>query len=90
MYLPVEIEKIITVTEGGATDAGDITFDFSGIQQGGDLNGDGLVDMFDLSIFMQKWFDTGRADLDADGIVDLSDFKVIAQMWMSQATWRNN
>jgi hypothetical protein len=46
--------------------------------------------MFDLSMFMQRWFDSGRADLDANGIVNLSDFKVIGQMWMSQAAWRNN
>jgi hypothetical protein len=68
----------------------DILHENATIQQGGDLNSDGLVDMFDLSMFMQRWFDSGRADLDANGIVNLSDFKVIGQMWMSQAAWRIN
>ena len=47
-----------------------------------DLNGDGVVDAQDLSMFLARWFSTDAtmrktADLNGDGKIDLSDFSIL-------------
>ncbi len=50
----------------------------------GDLNGDGVVDQFDMAILLGAWADLGGpADLDEDGIVGASDLALILGAWTS-------
>lgn len=49
-----------------------------------DINGDGIVDLTDLSMFGTDFENTGTlnyalSDMDGDGIVDLTDFSIIAK-----------
>ncbi len=49
-----------------------------------DMNGDGVVDITDWSIFMSKWQSTdpavrGTLDINGDGIVDVTDFSIFVQ-----------
>jgi hypothetical protein len=48
-------------------------------QKPGDLNGDGLVDLFDLSILLSNWDDTNKPqyDLNSNGIVDIFDLSIL-------------
>jgi len=61
--------------------------------QTGDLNGDGVVDLTDLSIFGADWQHRPRngdllhsaySDLNCDGVVDLTDFSILAANWHKQ------
>jgi hypothetical protein len=51
----------------------------------GDLNGDGVVDLYDLGIMRDEWLTSGpTADIEppeGDGIVDFKDFAVLAENW---------
>jgi uncharacterized protein (DUF2141 family) len=51
----------------------------------GDLNGDGVVDLYDLGIMRDEWLTSGpTADIEppgGDGIVDFKDFAVLAADW---------
>lgn len=49
----------------------------------GDLNGDGIVDVTDLSILLFSWGDTARppADIDKDGVVDITDLAMLLFNW---------
>lgn len=54
----------------------------------GDLNGDGLVDMLDYSLFAANWLDTGcglcgNADLTGDSQVNISDLHRLAELWFN-------
>ena len=49
-----------------------------------DINGDGVIDLTDLSIFGSDWENTGTlnsplSDMNSDGVVDLTDFSIIAK-----------
>jgi hypothetical protein len=48
----------------------------------GDLNGDGQVDVFDLSIMLSAWGQAGNAaDLNGDGTVNIFDLSVLLSHW---------
>lgn len=52
----------------------------------GDINGDGIIDLTDLSIFGSDWENTGPlnsplSDMNNDGIIDLTDFSIIAKAY---------
>ena len=50
----------------------------------GDINGDGTVDILDLSVLMSQWGQTGTglsADLNGDGTVDILDFSIMMANW---------
>jgi len=56
----------------------------------GDLNGDGIVDWSDFSLFAAQWLQTGAglaADFNGDQVVDWSDFTVFATQWLQTAWW---
>ncbi len=51
-----------------------------------DINGDGLVDLTDLSMFATDWENTGSlnhilSDMNADGVIDLEDFSILARQY---------
>ena len=46
----------------------------------GDLNGDGHVNIFDLSIFLNHWQQTGTGlpeDFNNDGVVNIFDLSIL-------------
>jgi chitodextrinase len=51
----------------------------------GDLNGDGHVSIFDLSILLSHWRATGvpvtQGDVNADGTVNLTDLSILLSHW---------
>jgi len=48
----------------------------------GDVNGDDVVDIFDLNLISAHWGDTGGAsDANGDGIVDIFDVNVVSSDW---------
>jgi len=59
----------------------------------GDLNGDGVVDLTDLSIFAGDWgrgprngnlLHSAYSDINCNGVVDLIDFSIFAANWHKQ------
>jgi len=60
----------------------------------GDLDGYGSVDWIDISIFTNRWLDTGcsadswcdGADIDHSTNVDFNDFALLAQNWFKEAS----
>ncbi len=54
----------------------------------GDINGDGIVNEFDLYIMISQWLSSAleserlSADLDFSGTVDYKDFAVLAEFWL--------
>ncbi|HVZ11888.1 MAG TPA: dockerin type I domain-containing protein [Patescibacteria group bacterium] len=53
----------------------------------GDINNDGIVDEFDLSVLSSDWKQVNTnltitaSDINCDGTVDLSDFSIFAKYW---------
>lgn len=52
----------------------------------GDINGDNVIDLTDLSMFGSDWDNTGTlnyslSDMNGDGVVDLTDFSIIARTY---------
>jgi len=78
----------LTATSAGhlaATDGADVGIRTSGGSSGGtgvtgDLNGDGHVNIFDLSIFLSHWQQTGASlpeDFNNDGTVNIFDLSIL-------------
>jgi Tol biopolymer transport system component len=53
---------------------------------GADINGDGIVDISDLSIMASEWGTAGhRGDINLDGTVNISDLSLMAAQWHHKA-----
>ena len=55
----------------------------------GDFTGEGIVDVYDLTLIAEDWLSTNSLyDIapapDGDGIVNLADFAVLAESWLTQ------
>jgi hypothetical protein len=49
---------------------------------GADLNGDGVVNVFDLSILESDWGTSGhRGDINLDGTVNTTDMSIMMSQW---------
>ena len=48
---------------------------------GADLNRDGRVNIFDLSILLRNWGKSGTGDLNSDGRVNIFDLSVLLRNW---------
>ena len=46
-----------------------------------DLNGDGKVNIFDLSILLRNWGRSGQGDLNGDGKVNIFDLSILLRGW---------
>lgn len=46
-----------------------------------DLNGDGKVNIFDLSILLRNWGRPGQGDLNGSGKVDIFDLSILLRNW---------
>ncbi len=81
------------ITGGRFTEANDVDANYITIWQGchtpgivGDLNGDGVVNVFDLLILLEEWGacpdpDDCPADIDGDGSVDVFDLLTLLENW---------
>jgi hypothetical protein len=68
--------------QGSAWDIGAHEFTSGTTTVSGDLNGDGKVDIFDYTIFIQDFGKTGSnlvSDLNKDGKVDIFDYTIFSQ-----------
>jgi len=74
---------------GNATTSGDFTFTTTGsttTPKSGDVNNDGMVDIYDLSIISTNWLKPSGAtfaqgDLNSDGTVDIYDLSILSTNW---------
>jgi hypothetical protein len=85
-------QTTVTVPEGPAiVTAETLTMNPKGRREGADFNGDGLIDIDDLSNLTADWMQEGThpADLDQSGLIDLSDLARMSQTWLGQAVWLN-
>jgi hypothetical protein len=71
--------------------ASDIVMPFDGSKEGPDLNGNGVIDLFDIAELSSQWLDTGtnNADFNQDTIVNFFDWLPIADNWLWKAIWLN-
>ncbi|MCJ7655524.1 MAG: dockerin type I domain-containing protein, partial [Dehalococcoidia bacterium] len=69
--------------------ANNIVMSFVGEKEGADLNGDGFVNILDLSKFADQWLQAGslEADFNQDSTVDFADLSRVAESWRWQAIW---
>jgi len=82
----VSVGIVATYTFSDVTTAHTLsaTFSVGTINENGDADGDGKVDVLDLSLMMFQWGQTGAdlsTDLDQDGKVDILDLSVLMANW---------
>lgn len=62
-----------------------VTVSGGGTQKQGDLNGDGKVNITDLSILLTNWGKTGipasQGDINSNGKVDITDLSILLSKW---------
>jgi hypothetical protein len=82
--------KTVQVVNGVPANVSAIVMPFAGEKDGADLNGDGLVNMFDFAELANQWLRSGslEADFTKDNLVDFADLTRIAENWLWQAIWR--
>ncbi|MHC4617547.1 MAG: right-handed parallel beta-helix repeat-containing protein [Planctomycetota bacterium] len=55
-----------------------------------DLNGDAIVDYYELAILTEEWLQSGdqlRTDFSGDGLVNFADLSLLAGQWLWTAGW---
>jgi hypothetical protein len=85
-------QTTVTVPEGPSiVTAETLTMSPRGRREGADFDGDGIVDLDDLSNLTTDWMQDGghTADLDGSGVVDMVDLARMGQTWLGQAVWLN-
>ncbi len=87
----MEQTTVTVPAERAIVTAETLTMNPKGRREGADFNGDGIVDLDDLSNLTADWMQAGTspADLDGSGVVDLSDLARMSQTWLGQAVWLN-
>jgi len=80
---------LVDVNDGIDANAGDIIMPFDGSKEGPDLNGNGIVDLFDIAELTSQWLEAGinEADFNQDSIVNFFDWLPIADNWLYKAIW---
>ncbi len=68
---------------------GTIVMPFAGAKEGADLNGDGVVDLFDGAVFTDQWLQSGslEGDFNQDDNVNFVDWARLAENWLWKAIW---
>jgi hypothetical protein len=81
----------VNVVEGIDVTASNIVMPFDGSKEGPDLNGNGVIDLFDIAEFSRQWLDAGvsEANFNHDGIVNFYDWLPLANNWLWKAIWLN-
>jgi hypothetical protein len=75
--------KFYNATGGASTPVSDTIYVVSPAGSG-DLDGNGIVDLLDVNLFMVQWGMSGPgipSDLNHDGMVDLLDFNLLMIAW---------
>ncbi len=64
----------------------------SGIPEGADLNGDGVVHLDDFAFVASHWLleESYASDFDASGITDENDWIRMMEFWLMQSVWLGN
>ncbi|OQA03419.1 MAG: hypothetical protein BWY69_00466 [Planctomycetes bacterium ADurb.Bin401] len=60
------------------------------VEWSGDLDGDGIIDFYDLYLLQQDYLCSGehlKGDIDDDGFVDFQDYIIFADQWNDKARW---
>jgi parallel beta-helix repeat protein len=80
--------------ENGDVDMGGDEFSCEPVWVQGDLDGDGIVAIEDIQIFMYSWMTEDGTfgynpwcDFDGSDFIDLVDFHYMAQSWQNEACW---
>ena len=86
-WLAPGASKLVTITPALATTTqpgtynSTITWTYTG-RMLGDIDGDGVVNLADLKLMIEKFGTSDAAcDLDGDGVVSLSDLKILQSNW---------
>lgn len=71
--------------------APEIVIPFAGGKEGPDLNGNGVIDLFDIAEFSGHWLDAGvnEANFNNDEFVNFYDWMPLANNWLWKAVWLN-
>jgi hypothetical protein len=79
----------VQIVDGIPANVSTIVVPFAGEKDGADLNGDGLVNMFDFTELANQWLRSGslEADFTEDNLVDSADLTRMAENWLSNAIW---
>jgi hypothetical protein len=77
------LKAVATYSGGTLTATAGVTVSNSGTTtKVGDINGDGAVNIFDLSILLSKWGTTdASSDLNKDGAVNVFDLSILLSHW---------
>ncbi|MHB0947028.1 MAG: carboxypeptidase regulatory-like domain-containing protein [Sedimentisphaerales bacterium] len=89
----VNTSTTVEVAANGTTvDADDIVVPFEGGKEGPDLNGNGVIDLFDIAEFSSQWLDAGtnEANFNHDDTVNFLDWLPLANNWLWKAIWLND
>lgn len=65
----------------GLPDLGAVEYRGAPPPKQGDINGDGKIDVFDLSILLSQWGKAGTGDLNSDGVVNITDLSILLSKW---------
>lgn len=68
-------------SSGSGEDTAATTESSSGGNVGADLDQNGKVDIFDLSILLRNWNKSGKGDLNGSSKVDVFDLSIILRSW---------
>jgi len=78
------LKAVATYTGGTVTATANVTVSNTTATKVGDVNGDGSVNIFDLSILLSRWSSTDTAsDLNKDGTVNIFDLSILLSKWGS-------
>ena len=82
-FMPLKIgtgDIFVTATNSSGSHTSSIAVVVTG--KTGDINGDSLINITDLSILLSNWSTTNsQADLNKDGIVNLTDLSILLSNW---------
>jgi len=82
----------VQVADNVPAGADTIVMPYAGQKEGPDLNGDGMINMTDFSIFAGQWMQSGSLDanFDQQGKVDFADLIRITENWLWHNIWYYN
>lgn len=83
--LPVSVTPVpttaISTGGGGDNSSGGGGSTSSTGDSGADLDGNGKVDIFDLSTLLRNWNKNGQGDLNGNSLVDVFDLSIMLRSW---------
>jgi hypothetical protein len=82
---------MVEVVDAAPLDVNTISMPFVGDKEAGNLNGDGIINMFDFAALAENWMQSGsyEADFDQSGMVEIGDIPRISETWLYRPIWYN-